>query len=143
MIRVVSAAIIRRLSSGQSEILLCRRAPGTHYAGLWCTPSGKVEPGECDTEALARAVLNGTGLVVWSVDPRPVYKYTGAIIPQQDTIVFCHEVRVDTPRRIVLNLAELDDYGWFRADDLDGLGLAPADTANRDALKKLLQEEGR
>lgn len=65
MIRVMSAAIIARRADRQRNILLCRRAPGTHCAGLWCTPGGKVEPGECDAEALAREVREETGVRIW------------------------------------------------------------------------------
>lgn len=139
MIRVMSAAIIARRADRQRNILLCRRAPGTHCAGLWCTPGGKVEPGECDAEALAREVREETGVRIWSILVPIVYKHIGDMTNGGKFELFCFAVQFDVPRRIVLNLAELDDYGWFLADDLDGLGLAPADAANRDALKKLLR----
>ena len=110
-----------------------------HYPGLWCTPGGKVEPGECDTEAITREVLEETGIRLHSILVPLVYKHIGDRTNGGKFELFCFAVQFDVPRRIVLNLAELDDYGWFLADDLDGLGLAPADAANRDALKKLLR----
>ncbi|GAA3442117.1 hypothetical protein Pve01_61870 [Planomonospora venezuelensis] len=44
-------------------MLLVRRGrpPG---AGLWSVPGGRVEPGESDAEAVAREVLEETGLTV-------------------------------------------------------------------------------
>jgi ADP-ribose pyrophosphatase YjhB (NUDIX family) len=45
------------------RLLLIRRghAPGK---GRWSVPGGRVEPGESDTDAVAREVLEETGLVV-------------------------------------------------------------------------------
>lgn len=47
----------------QHRLLLIRRGydPG---AGLWSIPGGRVEPGETDPEAVAREVLEETGLTV-------------------------------------------------------------------------------
>lgn len=47
----------------EHRLLLIRRAhdPG---AGLWSIPGGRVEPGETDPEAVAREVLEETGLTV-------------------------------------------------------------------------------
>jgi 8-oxo-dGTP diphosphatase len=59
IIRCVGA--ILRDSAGR--LLLVQRAhdPG---AGLWSLPGGRVEPGESDTDALARELLEETGLIV-------------------------------------------------------------------------------
>ncbi len=47
----------------RGRLLLVRRAnePGR---GLWSVPGGRVEPGESDAEALAREMLEETGLMV-------------------------------------------------------------------------------
>ncbi|WP_440085517.1 NUDIX hydrolase [Streptosporangium sp. LJ11] len=48
---------------GSGRMLLIRRGrpPGE---GLWSIPGGRVEPGESDPEAVAREVLEETGLTV-------------------------------------------------------------------------------
>ncbi|MEU6742329.1 NUDIX hydrolase [Streptosporangium sandarakinum] len=48
---------------GSGRLLLVRRGrpPGE---GLWSVPGGRVEPGESDAEAVAREVLEETGLTV-------------------------------------------------------------------------------
>ena len=42
------------VSNSTGEILLSRRAAGTHQGGLWEFPGGKVEPGEKTFQALQR-----------------------------------------------------------------------------------------
>ncbi|MBN6051401.1 NUDIX domain-containing protein [Nonomuraea sp. RK-328] len=51
------------IMDGQGRLLLVRRGhpPGE---GLWSIPGGRVEPGETDTTALEREVLEETGLRV-------------------------------------------------------------------------------
>ena len=47
----------------QGRLLMIKRGhePG---AGLWSIPGGRIEPGETDTEALVREMLEETGLAV-------------------------------------------------------------------------------
>ncbi len=56
--RCVGGVIVR---DGNLLLILRGRPPG---AGLWSIPGGRVEPGESDTEALARELREETGLAV-------------------------------------------------------------------------------
>lgn len=47
----------------QGRLLMVQRGHEP-AAGTWSIPGGRVEPGESDTEAVAREVLEETGLVV-------------------------------------------------------------------------------
>ena len=51
------------IKDGDGRLLLIRRGhePG---AGLWSLPGGRIEPGETDQQAVAREVLEETGLRV-------------------------------------------------------------------------------
>ena len=51
------------IEDAQGRLLLIKRGhePG---AGLWSLPGGRIEPGETDTEALVREMLEETGLTV-------------------------------------------------------------------------------
>ncbi len=51
------------ITDGQGRLLMIKRGrePG---AGLWSIPGGRIEPGETDAEALAREMLEETGLTV-------------------------------------------------------------------------------
>jgi ADP-ribose pyrophosphatase YjhB (NUDIX family) len=51
--------------TGRFLLVLRGREPAK---GLWSIPGGKVEPGESDAEAIAREVLEETGLVVEVLD---------------------------------------------------------------------------
>ena len=51
------------VADGQGRLLMIKRGhdPG---AGLWSIPGGRIEPGETDAEALAREMIEETGLTV-------------------------------------------------------------------------------
>lgn len=58
---VVVAAVI---ADPEGRILLSRRPEGTHMAGLWEFPGGKVESGEGYVDALARELDEELGIKV-------------------------------------------------------------------------------
>ena len=49
--------------------LVARRGAGSHLAGLWEFPGGKVEPGETPEAAARRELLEETGLVAERLEP--------------------------------------------------------------------------
>lgn len=63
----VSASVIpcvgAIVADGQGRLLMIKRGhePG---AGLWSIPGGRIEPGETDAEAVAREMIEETGLTV-------------------------------------------------------------------------------
>jgi 8-oxo-dGTP diphosphatase len=56
-LRVVAGVILEG-----DRVLLARRPPGTHLAGYWEFPGGKVEPGEGEREALRRELREELGV---------------------------------------------------------------------------------
>jgi 8-oxo-dGTP diphosphatase len=59
LVLVVAAVVVRG-----GNVLLSRRPPGKHLAGLWEFPGGKVEEGETPESALAREVREELGLEI-------------------------------------------------------------------------------
>ena len=57
------------LSDSQGRILLAERAAGTHLAGAWEFPGGKIEPGESAEAALRRELREELGVDIGSVEP--------------------------------------------------------------------------
>ncbi len=57
MVRVVCALI----EDAEGRLLLARRPPGKHLAGLWEFPGGKIEPGESPEAALHRELAEELG----------------------------------------------------------------------------------
>jgi len=55
---VVTAAVIER----DGRLLVSRRLRGTHLAGLWEFPGGKVEPGETHEQSLERELQEELGV---------------------------------------------------------------------------------
>lgn len=107
------------------RLLLVRRRndPGR---GLWSIPGGRVEPGETDEAAVAREVLEETGL------PVAVGRFVGAVqrsAPGGGT----YDIRdyVATPSPGPAGEAapragdDADDARWVAPDDLTSLPLVP------------------
>ena len=61
----VSAAVVLRAGShGRKWVLLSRRLPGSHLAGFWEFPGGKIRPGEGGADCARRETEEETG--VWA-----------------------------------------------------------------------------
>ncbi|HXX48674.1 MAG TPA: NUDIX hydrolase [Myxococcota bacterium] len=53
-------AVIRR----EGRVLAIRRGPEVRYAGFWSLPSGRIEPGESQPQAVVREAAEELGLSV-------------------------------------------------------------------------------
>lgn len=105
----VAVVIVR----GQ-QILLGRRGPGAREAGKWSLPAGFVERGEVVEAAARREVEEEVGLLVELGELAGIYSYPG------EEVVLA----VFVAERFRGNAAagdDLDDVGWFGADDLPDL----------------------
>jgi ADP-ribose pyrophosphatase YjhB (NUDIX family) len=112
----VSAAIVR-----DDRLLVVRRSRPPAQ-GVYTLPGGVVEVGETLTEAVAREVMEETGL---TIEPVALAGYREAIVRDGDDrverhfVILCFAARWQGGKP-VLN-EELSEAHWLRPDELAGL----------------------
>jgi 8-oxo-dGTP diphosphatase len=120
---VVSAGVV--IEGGR--VLLTQRKSGTHLAGAWEFPGGKVEAGEDPRDALARELKEELGIdtTVGEIVDVAFHRYEEA--DKAVLLLFFEATRTATSNEP----APLDvaDFTWAAADALDPSRFPPADVA--------------
>lgn len=121
-IRVVAAEIQR-----DGCFLLTQRRPEATMPLLWEFPGGRVEPGETDTAALARELLEGMGIAVTvgELSLHVTHEYERYTL---DLLVYRAET-ADTPRTL-----RVHDARWVPPADFDQYEFPGADQQTVEAL---------
>jgi len=125
---VVVAAII--VEGGR--ILVTQRRPGTHLAGLWEFPGGKVEPAEDPRDAVRRELLEELGI---DADAGQVLDVVFHRYPSKNVLLLFYAAkrRPDSPAPAPLHVAALQ---WRAPAALDGDDLPAADLAALPRIKR-------
>jgi 8-oxo-dGTP diphosphatase len=121
---VVVAAVIER----DGRFLVARRLKGTHLAGYWEFPGGKVHQGETQERALQREISEelNTGIS----KARKIF-HTAHAYPE--LIVELHFYRAELTGEAQPVLGQ--ELRWITRDDFGALDFPPADAALIDGLK--------
>ena len=114
----VCAAVI---SDGR-RFLLATRPDGTHLAGKWEFPGGKLRDGETLNECVERELLEELSLDVAASGCCGVVEYS-----YPGKAVRLHFIRCRVTGNSVADGRDGQDVGWFTREDMDALDLAPAD----------------
>jgi len=126
VVQVVAAALV----DSRGRILIAQRPPGSHLAGGWEFPGGKLEQGERPLEALARELREELGVALGAGPHRPLRRVRHSY-PDREILIEVWVVRdyAGVPRG-------LDDQAirWCRQEELSGASMLPADTPIVDAL---------
>jgi 8-oxo-dGTP diphosphatase len=128
--RVIVAAVIVH----DGRVLACERAAPPEVAGRWEFPGGKVEPGETDSQALARECAEELGVRVAvgdRVGPDVPLAHGRAVL----RVFIVTLLNGDQPRAL-----EHTAMRWLAADELDSVPWLPADKPIVAELPVLLAE---
>lgn len=106
----VSAVIIRN-----DRVLLGRRR-GAHGVGTFAFPGGKPKPGESPSDALAREVLEETGLTCRAITP---IAWTNEVFADHGLrfVTLHHLVEVAAGEPQVLEPEKCDGWDWYSWTD--------------------------
>jgi len=120
---VVVAAVIER----EGRFLVARRLEGTHLAGYWEFPGGKVHDGETDEAALQREIAEelNTGFST----PRKIFQ-TAHQYPER--IVELHFFRGELTGEPQPVLGQ--ELRWITRDEFRSMAFPPADAELIDGL---------
>src|SRR5579864_7975777 len=120
---VVAAGVVCE----RGRVLLSRRKTGTHLAGLWEFPGGKVEDGEDPRAALRRELEEELGVLVRVGEILDVTFHRYEDADKAVLLLFFEAEREpgsSEPRAI-----DVAEVGWFGPGDLDPAAFPPADVA--------------
>ena len=101
-----------------NRLLLIKRGhePG---AGLWSLPGGRIEPGETDQEAVAREILEETGLRVECRDLLGTVELPGL----GGAVIQVSDYRAVVAGGDLVSGDDAEDARWVSAAELDALPL--------------------
>jgi 8-oxo-dGTP diphosphatase len=125
---LVAAAVL--IEGGR--VLLTQRKAGTHLAGAWEFPGGKVEPGEDPRQALRRELAEELGIDATAGEILDVTFHRYEDAGKAVLLMFFEATRVaGSPEPRALDVAA---FKWAGKDDLDPARFPAADVA---VLKKV------
>lgn len=122
----VCAAVV---FADDGRLLLATRPPGSHQAGKWEFPGGKVRSDESLEECIRREAAEELGLRVAAARPVLAFDYA-----YPDKTVRLHFMWCDLAGDSAPEAREGQAFAWFSAAEAGSLDLAPADQAMLTAL---------
>lgn len=113
---VVVAAVIER----EGRFLVARRLEGTHLAGYWEFPGGKVHDGEAKEAALAREITEELSCGISHL--REIFR-TAHVYPERTIELFFYRGELSGAPRAMLS----QELRWITREEFASLQFPPAD----------------
>jgi 8-oxo-dGTP diphosphatase len=120
--------LVGLIEDEHGRILINQRRPGTHMAGFWEFPGGKLAAGETARQALDRELAEELGIAVLDAVPFMQHRHD---YPEKRVLLDIWRVLRYAGSPLGL---EAQDLAWVRPQDLMDFGLLPADRPIVDAL---------
>jgi 8-oxo-dGTP diphosphatase len=114
-------------------VLLTRRPEGTHLAGTWEFPGGKIEPGESPEEALVREMREECGV---EVEVGDIMDVTFWRYPKKNILLLFYNARIVTGTVQHLGVAS---HAWVEHEALGAYELPPADVRVLEKVRQKLR----
>ena len=113
-------AVVAAVIEEDGRILVTRRQPGVHLAGMWEFPGGKIDPDETHKDALRREILEelDADVEVGGLILATTHAYTDKTV----TLYFYRCALKGTPTPLLGQ-----EMRWVAHGDLPSLGFPPAD----------------
>jgi 8-oxo-dGTP diphosphatase len=115
--------VVAAVGERDGRYLITRRLDGTHLAGLWEFPGGKIEPGETPEDALIRELEEELAIMVPHACLAPAV-FASAPLGDRHLLLLLFVTRKWTgvPRAL-----EADALRWVYPRDMHDLPMPPAD----------------
>jgi mutator protein MutT len=127
VVHVVAAV----LTDSRGRILIAQRPPGSHLAGGWEFPGGKLESGESPLAGLARELREELGIEMGSGPHRPLRRVRHSYSDREILIeVWMLQDYTGDPRGL-----DNQAIRWCRQEELAGVPMLPADAPIVEALR--------
>ncbi|MCZ6868799.1 MAG: (deoxy)nucleoside triphosphate pyrophosphohydrolase [Gammaproteobacteria bacterium] len=130
----VAIAALWRDSYGCRELLLTRRPPGTHLAGQWELPGGKIKVGESAQQTLRRELAEEIGIAVQDLESLVVTAHRYG-----DILVRLHAMIANVPPDLVVRNLAVAEHRWVELDQLADFELPEANAPITAALLQRLR----
>jgi len=127
MIRVVAAEVERA-----GDFLLTQRRPQASFPLFWEFPSGRVEEGERDEEALKRELSERLGVEAEVGDCTMFVKQE-----YDDYILDFYVYRCVIPEAAEIKALKVNDWRWVNPQEMESYPFPPADA---HSIKRILDE---
>ncbi len=111
----------------EDKILLLKRHPDDQHGETWCAPGGGIEPGEKPINAVARELLEETGILV-EVGQLESLGILYIRLPETRYTFHMFRTHFDTKPEVAVSLEESTEAQWITIEEASNFHSSPQGT---------------